>query len=82
VSRGADKTIRARSRTRDLRQTPTGGHQEMRAFGSNRSGLQRLIEPKVIAQASATTGGAVRVDGGNIDAILPQPTVVGHFVPR
>ncbi|MGW2383452.1 SDR family NAD(P)-dependent oxidoreductase [Streptomyces sp. NPDC001658] len=42
--------------------------------------LQRLIEPEEIAnlvvylsseQASATTGGAVRVDGGYIDSILP-----------
>ncbi|HTF46943.1 MAG TPA: SDR family oxidoreductase [Pseudonocardia sp.] len=42
--------------------------------------LQRLIEPEEIANmvvylasplASATTGGAVRVDGGYIDAILP-----------
>ncbi|MGX6601413.1 SDR family NAD(P)-dependent oxidoreductase [Micromonosporaceae bacterium Da 78-11] len=42
--------------------------------------LQRLIEPPEIAnmvvylaseQASATTGGALRVDGGYIDAILP-----------
>jgi NAD(P)-dependent dehydrogenase (short-subunit alcohol dehydrogenase family) len=42
--------------------------------------LQRLIEPAEIAnlvvylsshQASATTGGAVRVDGGYVDSILP-----------
>ncbi len=42
--------------------------------------IQRLIEPAEIgnmvvylssAQASATTGGAVRVDGGYIDSILP-----------
>lgn len=42
--------------------------------------LQRLIEPEEIAhmvvylssdQASATTGGALRVDGGYVDAILP-----------
>ncbi|WP_405445264.1 SDR family oxidoreductase [Streptomyces achromogenes] len=42
--------------------------------------LQRLIEPEEIAhmvvylaseQASATTGGALRVDGGYIDSILP-----------
>jgi NAD(P)-dependent dehydrogenase (short-subunit alcohol dehydrogenase family) len=42
--------------------------------------LQRLIEPEEIAHmcvylasplASATTGGAVRVDGGYVDAILP-----------
>ncbi|GAB2828464.1 SDR family oxidoreductase [Actinocorallia aurea] len=42
--------------------------------------LQRLIEPAEIAnmvvylssaQASATTGGALRVDGGYVDAILP-----------
>jgi NAD(P)-dependent dehydrogenase (short-subunit alcohol dehydrogenase family) len=42
--------------------------------------LQRLIEPVEIANmvvylssdlASATTGGAVRVDGGYIDSILP-----------
>jgi enoyl-[acyl-carrier-protein] reductase (NADH) len=42
--------------------------------------LLRLIEPEEIANmvvyllsplASATTGGAVRVDGGYIDAILP-----------
>jgi len=42
--------------------------------------LQRLIEPEEIAAmvaylssplASATTGGAVRVDGGYVDAILP-----------
>lgn len=42
--------------------------------------LQRLIEPSEIANmvvylasplASATTGAAVRVDGGYIDAILP-----------
>jgi NAD(P)-dependent dehydrogenase (short-subunit alcohol dehydrogenase family) len=42
--------------------------------------LQRLIEPEEIAnlvaylssdQASATTGGALRVDGGNVDHILP-----------
>ncbi|MFE0401252.1 SDR family NAD(P)-dependent oxidoreductase [Streptomyces nigra] len=42
--------------------------------------LQRLIEPEEIAnmvvylssdQASATTGGAVRVDGGYVDSILP-----------
>jgi NAD(P)-dependent dehydrogenase (short-subunit alcohol dehydrogenase family) len=41
---------------------------------------QRLIEPEEIAnmvgylsseQASATTGGALRVDGGYVDAILP-----------
>jgi NAD(P)-dependent dehydrogenase (short-subunit alcohol dehydrogenase family) len=42
--------------------------------------LGRLIEPEEIAnlvaylssdQASATTGGAVRVDGGYVDHILP-----------
>jgi NAD(P)-dependent dehydrogenase (short-subunit alcohol dehydrogenase family) len=42
--------------------------------------LQRLIEPREIGnmvvylsseQASATTGGAVRVDGGYVDSILP-----------
>ena len=42
--------------------------------------LQRLIEPEEIANlvvylasdlASATTGGAVRVDGGYVDSILP-----------
>ena len=42
--------------------------------------LQRLIEPVEIANmvaylasplASATTGGAIRVDGGYVDAILP-----------
>ncbi|MFF5112279.1 SDR family NAD(P)-dependent oxidoreductase [Streptosporangium sp. NPDC000509] len=42
--------------------------------------LQRLIEPEEIAnmvvylsspQASATTGGALRVDGGYVDAIIP-----------
>ncbi|SCE38533.1 Enoyl-(Acyl carrier protein) reductase [Streptomyces sp. Termitarium-T10T-6] len=42
--------------------------------------LQRLIEPEEIAnlvvylssaQASATTGAAVRVDGGYVDSILP-----------
>jgi NAD(P)-dependent dehydrogenase (short-subunit alcohol dehydrogenase family) len=42
--------------------------------------LQRLIEPEEIASrcaslapplASATTGAAVRVDGGYVDAILP-----------
>ncbi|GHE97500.1 SDR family oxidoreductase [Streptomyces griseoluteus] len=42
--------------------------------------IQRLIEPEEIAnmvvylsspQASATTGGALRVDGGYVDAILP-----------
>lgn len=42
--------------------------------------LQRLIEPEEIAhmvvylsspQASATTGAAVRVDGGYVDAIIP-----------
>jgi NAD(P)-dependent dehydrogenase (short-subunit alcohol dehydrogenase family) len=42
--------------------------------------LQRLIEPAEIAnlvvylssaQASATTGAAVRVDGGYVDSILP-----------
>ena len=42
--------------------------------------LQRLIEPEEVANmvvylssplASATTGGAVRVDGGYVDAILP-----------
>ncbi|BCL18671.1 SDR family NAD(P)-dependent oxidoreductase [Streptomyces tuirus] len=42
--------------------------------------LQRLIEPQEIAhmvvylasdQASATTGGALRVDGGYVDSILP-----------
>ncbi|MFF3444852.1 SDR family NAD(P)-dependent oxidoreductase [Streptosporangium sp. NPDC002721] len=42
--------------------------------------LQRLIEPEEVAnmvvylsspQASATTGGALRVDGGYVDAILP-----------
>jgi NAD(P)-dependent dehydrogenase (short-subunit alcohol dehydrogenase family) len=42
--------------------------------------LQRLIEPEEMAhmvvylssdQASATTGGALRVDGGYVDAILP-----------
>ena len=42
--------------------------------------LERLIEPEEIANmvtylasplASATTGGAVRVDGGYVDAILP-----------
>ncbi|GHA68582.1 hypothetical protein GCM10010345_85350 [Streptomyces canarius] len=45
-----------------------------------RSLLQRLIEFEEIAhmvvylsseQVSATTGGALRVDGGHIDAILP-----------
>ena len=43
--------------------------------------LQRLIEPEEIANmcvylasplASATTGGALRVDGGYVDAILPR----------
>lgn len=43
--------------------------------------LQRLIEPEEIAhmvvylasdQASATTGGALRVDGGYVDSILPR----------
>jgi NAD(P)-dependent dehydrogenase (short-subunit alcohol dehydrogenase family) len=42
--------------------------------------LQRLIEPEEIAhmvvylsspQASVTIGGALRVDGGYVDAILP-----------
>jgi enoyl-[acyl-carrier-protein] reductase (NADH) len=42
--------------------------------------LQRLIEPAEIATmvtylssdlASATTGGALRVDGGYVDSILP-----------
>ena len=42
--------------------------------------IQRLIEPEEIANmvvylsssyASATTGGAIRVDGGYVDAILP-----------
>lgn len=42
--------------------------------------LQRLIEPEEIANmvvylssdlASATTGGALRVDGGYVDSILP-----------
>lgn len=42
--------------------------------------LQRLIEPEEIAHmvaylssdlASATTGGALRVDGGYVDAIIP-----------
>ena len=42
--------------------------------------IQRLIEPEEIANmvvylasplASATTGGALRVDGGYVDAILP-----------
>ena len=42
--------------------------------------LQRLIEPEEIANmvvylasplSSATTGGALRVDGGYVDAILP-----------
>lgn len=42
--------------------------------------LQRLIEPEEIANmavylssdlASATTGGAVRADGGYVDSILP-----------
>ena len=42
--------------------------------------IQRLIEPEEIANlvvylssplASATTGGAVRVDGGYVDSILP-----------
>ena len=42
--------------------------------------LQRLIEPEEIAHmvtylasplASATTGGALRVDGGYVDGILP-----------
>ncbi|MDQ0772200.1 NAD(P)-dependent dehydrogenase (short-subunit alcohol dehydrogenase family) [Streptomyces aurantiacus] len=42
--------------------------------------LRRLIEPEEIAhmvvylssdQASATTGGALRVDGGYVDSILP-----------
>jgi NAD(P)-dependent dehydrogenase (short-subunit alcohol dehydrogenase family) len=42
--------------------------------------LQRLIEPEEIAHmvvylssplASATTGGALRVDGGYVDSILP-----------
>jgi NAD(P)-dependent dehydrogenase (short-subunit alcohol dehydrogenase family) len=45
-----------------------------------RSLIQRLIEPEEIAnlvaylsseQASATTGGALRVDGGYVDYILP-----------
>src|SRR4029453_9186153 len=44
--------------------------------------LQRLIEPEEIANmvvylsspfASATTGGALRVDGGYVDSILPCP---------
>lgn len=44
--------------------------------------LQRLIEPEEIAhmvvylsspQASATTGAAVRVDGGHVDSFLPRP---------
>ena len=43
--------------------------------------LQRWIEPEEIANmvaclasplASATTGGALRVDGGYVDSILPQ----------
>jgi enoyl-[acyl-carrier-protein] reductase (NADH) len=42
--------------------------------------LERLIEPNEIANmvaylasplASATTGGALRVDGGYVDSILP-----------
>lgn len=42
--------------------------------------IRRLIEPEEIAHivarlasplASATTGGALRVDGGYVDAILP-----------
>lgn len=42
--------------------------------------IQRLIEPEEIANlvtylasplASATTGGAVRVDGGYVDSVLP-----------
>ena len=42
--------------------------------------IQRLIEPEEIANlvtylssplSSATTGGAVRVDGGYVDSILP-----------
>ena len=42
--------------------------------------IQRLIEPEEIANmvvylasplASATTGGALRVDGGYVDAIVP-----------
>ena len=42
--------------------------------------VQRLLEPEEIANAvvylcpdlaSATTGGAVRADGGHVDAILP-----------
>jgi NAD(P)-dependent dehydrogenase (short-subunit alcohol dehydrogenase family) len=42
--------------------------------------IQRLIEPEEIANmvvylsspfASATTGGALRVDGGYVDSILP-----------
>lgn len=42
--------------------------------------IQRLIEPEEIAHlvvylssplASATTGGALRVDGGYVDSILP-----------
>jgi len=48
---------------------------------------QRLIEPAEIAnlvvhpasdQAPATTGGALRVDGGYVDAILPCGVVVGR----
>jgi NAD(P)-dependent dehydrogenase (short-subunit alcohol dehydrogenase family) len=49
-------------------------------FDDPNSLIQRLIEPAEIgnlvvylssSQGSATTGGAVRVDGGNIDSILP-----------
>jgi NAD(P)-dependent dehydrogenase (short-subunit alcohol dehydrogenase family) len=49
-------------------------------FDNPNSLIQRLIEPAEIGnlvvylsstQASATTGGAIRVDGGYIDSILP-----------
>lgn len=60
-----------------------GKHEAQRAFMRQhrpQSLLQRLIEPEEIANvvvylasghASATTGGALRVDGGYVDSILP-----------
>ena len=49
-------------------------------FRGPQSSLQRQIEPEEIANmvtylaspfASATTGGALRVDGGYVDSIVP-----------
>ena len=57
-----------------------GDQREFMRLHRPQSLIQRLIEPEEIANmvvylasplASATTGGALRVDGGYVDAILP-----------